>query len=65
MTKVRVTRIKSAIDFEKDQKDTVRALRLGKLHRQEVFEATPQVMGMIRKIRHLVKFELFEEENGK
>ncbi|HDG68634.1 MAG TPA: 50S ribosomal protein L30 [candidate division Zixibacteria bacterium] len=62
MKKVRVKQIKSAIGYSKDQKDTLRALRLGKLHREVVHNATPQIMGMIRKVRHLVEYEIIEEE---
>lgn len=62
MKKVRITQIKSAIDYKKDQKDTIKSLRLGKLHRTVVHNATPQIMGMIRKVSHLVEYEIFEEE---
>ena len=62
MKKVRVKQVKSAIDYPKDQKDTLRALRLGKMHKEVVHEATPQIMGMIRKVRHLVEYEIIEEE---
>ncbi len=62
MKKVRVKQIKSAIGYSKDQKDTLRALRLGKLHREVVHNATPQILGMIRKVRHLVEYEIIEEE---
>ena len=62
MKKVRVKQIKSAIGYSKDQKDTLRALRLGKLHREVVHNATPQIMGMIHKVRHLVEYEIIEEE---
>ncbi|MCD6531652.1 50S ribosomal protein L30 [bacterium] len=62
MKKVRVKQIKSAIGYSRDQKDTLRVLRLGKLHREVVHNATPQIMGMIRKVRHLVEYEIIEEE---
>lgn len=62
MKKVRITQIKSAIGYEKSQKDTIHSLGLGKLHRTVVHTATPQIMGMIRKVRHLVEYEEFEEE---
>jgi len=62
MKKVKVKQIKSAIGYSRDQKDTLRALRLGKLHREVVHSATPQIMGMIRKVRHLVEYEIIEEE---
>jgi large subunit ribosomal protein L30 len=57
MKKVRVTLIKSGIDRPERQKLTLNALGLNKLHRTREFEATPQVLGMIRKVDHLVKVE--------
>jgi large subunit ribosomal protein L30 len=62
MRKVKITQIKSAIGYKKDQKETVQALGLGKLHRTVVHNATPQILGMITKVNHLVKFEEYEEE---
>lgn len=62
MKKVRITQVRSAIDYSKDQKDTVKSLGLGKLHRTVVHDVTPQIMGMIRKVKHLVEYEIFEEE---
>lgn len=55
MAKVKITQVKSGIDRPKRQKDTLKALGLGKLHRTVEHEATPQIMGMIRKVDHLVK----------
>jgi large subunit ribosomal protein L30 len=55
MGKVKITQVKSGIDRPKRQKDTLKALGLGKLHRTVEHEATPQIMGMIRKVDHLVK----------
>ena len=62
MKKVKITQTKSAIGYEKSQKDTLHSLGLGKLHRTVLHDATPQIMGMVGKITHLVKFEEFEEE---
>jgi len=62
MKKVKITQIKSAIGYEKSQKDTLHSLGLGKLHRTVVRDATPQILGMARKVRHLVKLEEIEEE---
>lgn len=52
-----VTQVKSAIRRPKDQKATLEALGLKKLNRPVTKEATPQVMGMIAKVNHLVKVE--------
>jgi large subunit ribosomal protein L30 len=57
MGKVKVTQIKSVIDRSKRQKDTVKALGLSKINQSVVHEATPQIMGMINKVSHLVQVE--------
>ncbi len=62
MKKVKITQVKSGIDYRRSQKDTLHSLGLGKMHRTVVHNATPQIMGMIKKVRHLVEYEEFEEE---
>jgi large subunit ribosomal protein L30 len=57
MKKIKITLIKSGIDRPDRQKLTLQALGLNKLHRTKEFEATPQILGMIRKVDHLVKVE--------
>jgi large subunit ribosomal protein L30 len=57
MGKVIVTQFRSAINRPKRQKATIQALGIKKLHNPVEHEATPQIMGMIRKVSHLVKFE--------
>lgn len=57
MGKVKVTQVKSVIDRPKDQKATMIALGLKKMHKSVELEASPQVLGMIRKVSHLVKIE--------
>ncbi len=57
MAKVKITQIKSAIGYEKRQKDTLVALGIRKMHQTVEHEATPQILGMARKVRHLVKIE--------
>ena len=54
MGKVAVTQIRSTINRPKRQKLTIKALGLGKLHKTVEHEATPQILGMINKVRHLV-----------
>ncbi len=53
--KIRVTLIRSVIGHPKDQKDTVRALGLGKVNSSRVLPDTPSVRGMVNKVRHLVE----------
>jgi large subunit ribosomal protein L30 len=55
--KVIVTQIKSAINKPKVQKDTLTALGITKLNRPKEHTATPQVLGMINKVKHLLKVE--------
>ena len=57
MSKIVITQIRSAINRTQRQKDTIAALGLKKLHNSVEHEATPQIMGMIRKVSHLVKTE--------
>tara|TARA_B110001452_G_scaffold29519_1_gene23199 strand:+ start:22 stop:198 length:177 start_codon:yes stop_codon:yes gene_type:complete len=55
MAKIKVTQIKSAINRPQRQKLTLQALGLGKLNRTVEHEATPQILGMVKKIEHMVK----------
>lgn len=57
MKKIKVTQIKSAIDRPERQKLTLKALGLNKLNATKEVEATPQVLGMIQKVNHLIKVE--------
>lgn len=55
MAKVKITQIRSTIDRSKRQKATLTALGLRRISQSVVHEATPQIEGMIRKVRHLVE----------
>ena len=55
--KIRVTLVKSAIGFSKDQKKTVVALGLNKLNSSNELPDNSAVRGMIFKIKHLVRVE--------
>jgi large subunit ribosomal protein L30 len=55
--KVRITQVRSAINRPKDQKATIQALGLGKMNRTVEKEVTPQILGMIKKVSHLVRLE--------
>jgi large subunit ribosomal protein L30 len=57
MKKIKITLIKSPIDRPERQKLTLTALGLGKTNSSKEVEATPQVLGMVRKVEHLVKVE--------
>jgi large subunit ribosomal protein L30 len=55
--KLRVTLVRSPIGFTKDQKATVVALGLHRLHQTVEHQDTPAVRGMLTKIIHLLKIE--------
>jgi large subunit ribosomal protein L30 len=57
MGKIVVTQVRSAINKPKRQKDTLVALGLKRLHKSKEHEASPQILGMINKVKHLVKVE--------
>ena len=57
MAKVKITQVRSVIDRPANQKQTIIALGLGKIHRTVEVEFTPQVKGMVNKVNHLVKVE--------
>ncbi|UBM61707.1 50S ribosomal protein L30 [Candidatus Sulfidibacterium hydrothermale] len=57
MTKLRITQVRSAINRPLRQKKTLEALGLKKLNRPKEVESTPQVLGMIEKVKHLLKVE--------
>ncbi|HJV19658.1 MAG TPA: 50S ribosomal protein L30 [Sediminibacterium sp.] len=57
MKKIKITQIKSGIDRSERQKQTLIALGLRKLNATKEVEATPQILGMVNKVSHLVKVE--------
>ena len=57
MSKVKITLVKSGIDRPADQKKTLVALGLNKLHRTVEKEYTPQIKGMVAKVKHLVEIK--------
>ena len=57
MAKLKITQVKSSIGSTKRQKLTLAALGLKKLNTPIVHEATPQIVGMVNKMRHLISVE--------
>ena len=57
MKKIKITQVKSGIDRSERQKQTLIALGLNKTNSTKEVEATPQILGMVRKVEHLVKVE--------
>ncbi len=55
--KLVITQRRSAIGRAKDQKATIAALGIKRLYQQVVHEDTPQIRGMIAKVKHLVSVE--------
>lgn len=57
MAKIKIKYIKSAIHRPLRQKNTLKALGLGKLNTTVEHEATPQILGMVAKVKHMVEVE--------
>ncbi|MEY3118887.1 MAG: ribosomal protein [Bacteroidota bacterium] len=57
MKKIKITQVKSGIDRSERQKQTLIALGLRKMHASKEVEATPQILGMVNKVQHLIKVE--------
>ena len=57
MAKLKITQVKSSIGSTKRQKATLEALGLKKLNIPVEHEATPQIVGMINKMGHLITVE--------
>ena len=57
MAKIRMTWIKSQIGYSVDQKRTIKALGLHRLHQTVEHQDTAAIRGMVTKVRHLLKVE--------
>ena len=57
MSKIKITQVRSTIGRSQGQKDTLRALGIRKMHQSVVIDPTPVMMGMVKKISHLVSIE--------
>ena len=60
--KAKVTQVRSTINRPRDQKATIQALGLGKINRTVEKEVTPQILGMLKKVSHLIKIEPLESK---
>lgn len=54
---IRVTLVRSSIGYTKDQKATVLALGLRRMHQTVEHKDTPALRGMLTKVIHLLKIE--------
>jgi large subunit ribosomal protein L30 len=57
MTNVRITQVRSQIGQSERHRGTLRALGLGKIGRSVEKPESPELAGMLRRVRHLVKVE--------
>lgn len=57
MAKIRVKQVKSQIGRLQNQKRTLEALGLRKMNQVVEHEVTPQILGMVNKVQHLVSVE--------
>jgi len=55
MAKIKITQIRSRIHCTKRQKQNLEALGLHKMHSSVEHEATPQILGMVNQVKHLLK----------
>lgn len=55
MNTIKIKQIKSAIKRPADQKATIKALGFRKLNQTLEKEATPQILGMVKKVQHLIQ----------
>jgi len=62
MAKLKVTQVRSAIDRPREQKATIRALGIHRLHETVLKDDRPEIRGMIAAVSHLVTVE--EVEGG-
>ena len=61
MSPLKVTQVRSVIGSLENHKRTVRALGLKRIRDEKVHADTPQIRGMIQKVRHLVRVEEVSE----
>jgi large subunit ribosomal protein L30 len=61
MSPLKVTQVRSVIGSKQGHKRTVRALGLKRIRDTRVHEDTPQIRGMLHKVRHLVSYEEVDE----
>jgi large subunit ribosomal protein L30 len=61
MSPLKVTQVKSIIGSQQGHKRTVRALGLKRIRDSRMHEDTPQIRGMLHKVRHLVRVEEVNE----
>ncbi len=58
---VRITLVRSLVGYPRTQRDVARGLGLRKIRSQVVRKETPEILGMVRKITHVLKVEAAEK----
>ncbi len=61
MAKIKITQVRSVINRPARQKATIKALGLRKMHHTVEHEATPQILGMVRAVEHLLSVKEVEQ----
>ena len=62
--KLKIKQVRSAIGRKPDQKLTIRALGIRRLHQVVVHNDSPQIRGMIYKVKHLLSVEEAEHDEA-
>jgi large subunit ribosomal protein L30 len=62
MGQLRIKQIRSIIDRPRDQKRTIEALGLGRPNWERIHNDTPQIRGMINKVKHLLNVEEIKDQ---
>lgn len=62
--KLKIKQVRSAIGRTADQKRTIRALGIRRLHQVVVHNDVPQIRGMINRVKHLVSVEEAEHDEA-
>ncbi len=58
--KIQVTQIRSGIGSTKKQRESLKGLGLRKINHTVELEGSPSILGMVRKVSHLVKVQIAE-----
>jgi len=61
MKKIKITQVKSTIDRPERQKRSMQALGLRKMHQTVEHNPTPQILGIVEKVKHLVSIEELDD----
>ena len=61
MAKIKIKQIKSPIGRKNIQRKILVSLGLNKINREKVLDENPSIVGMIEKVKHLIKLERVEK----